>query len=64
MKTKLLVSTWRHAILHDASLVRIRLTTYQKYSSLQLAFGQTPNISHFRIFGCAIYVSIAPPQCT
>jgi transposase InsO family protein len=39
MKTKLHVSAWRHAILHTASLIRIRPTTYQKYSSLQLAFG-------------------------
>jgi hypothetical protein len=34
MKTKLPVSTWGHAILHDASLVWIRPTTYQKYSPL------------------------------
>ena len=39
MKTKLLVSAWGYAILHAASLVRIRPTTYQKYSPLQLAFG-------------------------
>jgi hypothetical protein len=64
MKTKLHVSAWGHAILHAASLVRIRPTTYQKYSPLQLAFGQPPNISHFRIFGCVVYVTIAPPQRT
>jgi hypothetical protein len=64
MKTKLPVSAWGHAILHAASLVRIRPTTYQKYSPLQLAFGQPPNISHFRIFGCAVYVPIVPPQRT
>ena len=29
-----------------------------------MAFGQEPNISHLRIFGCAIYVPIAPPQRT
>jgi hypothetical protein len=64
MKTKLHVSVWGHAILHTTSLVRIRPTTYQKYSPLQLAFGQPPNISHFRIFCCAVYVPIAPPQRT
>jgi hypothetical protein len=64
MKTKLPVSAWGHAILHAASLVRIRLTTYQKYFPLQLAFGQLPNISHFRIFGCTVYVPITPPQRT
>jgi hypothetical protein len=64
MKSKLPVSAWGHAILHAASLVWIRPTSYQKYSSLQLAFGQLPNIFHFRIFCCAVYVPIAPPQCT
>jgi len=64
MKSKLPVSAWGHAILHAASLVRIRPTSYQKYFPLQLAFGQPPNIFHFRIFGCAVYVPIAPPQRT
>jgi hypothetical protein len=64
MKTKLPISAWGHAILHAASLVRIRPTTYQKYFPLQFAFGQPPNISHFRIFGCTVYVLIAPPQRT
>ena len=31
---------------------------------MQLVFGQQPNISHFRIFGCAVYVPIALAQCT
>ena len=51
MKTKLPISAWGHAILHAASLVRIRPTAYHKYSPLQLVFGQLPNIFHFRIFG-------------
>jgi hypothetical protein len=53
IKSKLPVSTWGHAILHAASLIRIIPTSYQKHSPLQLAFGQQPNIFHFRIFGCA-----------
>jgi hypothetical protein len=61
MKSKLPISAWGHAILHATSLVRIRPTSYQKYSPLQLAFGQPPNIFHFRIFCCAVYVPIAPP---
>lgn len=64
MRTKLPISVWGHAILHAASLIRIRPSAYHKYSPLQLAFGQEPNISHLRIFGCAIYVPIAPPQRT
>ena len=40
MKSKLLVSAWGHAILHAASLVRIKPTTYHKFSPLQLVLGQ------------------------
>ena len=64
MRTKLSVSMWGHAILHAAALMRIRPTNYHEFSSLQLTFGQEPNISHLRIFGCVVYVSVAPPQCT
>ena len=64
MRTKLPASIWGHAILHAAALIRIRPSAYHKYSPLQLAFGQVPNISHLRIFGCAVYVPIAPPQRT
>jgi len=63
-KSKLHVSAWGHAILHATSLIRIRPTSYQKYSPLQLAFGQPQNIFHFRIFAYAVYVQIAPPQRT
>ncbi|KAF7137709.1 hypothetical protein RHSIM_Rhsim07G0041900 [Rhododendron simsii] len=64
MKTKLPVSTWGHAILHAASLIRVRPTAYHKYSPTQLVLGQQPNISHLRVFGCAVYVPITPPQRT
>ena len=64
MKTKLHVSTWGHAILHAASLVHIKPTANHKHSPMQLVCGQQPNICHLRIFGCAICVPIAPPQCT
>ena len=64
MKTKLHVSTWGHAILHAASLVHIKPTANHKHSPMQLVCGQQPNLSHFWIFGCAIYVPIAPPQHT
>ena len=50
--------------MHAAALVHIRPTSYQKYSPSQLVFGQEPNITHLRIFGCAVYVPIAPPQRT
>ena len=64
MKTKLLTSTWGHAVMHDASLIRIRPTSYHEYSPLQVVLSKQPNISHLRVFGCAIHVPIVPRQCT
>ncbi|KAI3735382.1 hypothetical protein L6452_14878 [Arctium lappa] len=64
MKAKLPVSTWGHAILHATTLIRIRPTSYNASSPLKMVFGQEPNISHLRIFGCAVYVPISPPQRT
>ncbi|KAJ9561443.1 hypothetical protein OSB04_006603 [Centaurea solstitialis] len=64
MKSKLPVSAWGHAILHAATLIRIRPTSYNASSPLKTVFGQELNISHLRIFGCAVYVPIAPPQRT
>jgi hypothetical protein len=29
-----------------------------------LVFGREPNLSHLKIFGCAVYVPISPPQHT
>ena len=64
MKTKLPTSAWGHAIMHAANLVYIQPTAYHEYSPFQLALGKPPNISHIRIFGCAIYVPIAPTHRT
>lgn len=62
LRSNLPFSAWGHAILHAAALVRIRPTSYQQYSPVQLVYGHQPNISHLRTFGCAVYVPIAPPQ--
>ncbi|TQD68909.1 hypothetical protein C1H46_045558 [Malus baccata] len=64
MKTKLPVSAWGHVILHATSLVRLKPIANHQYSSVQLVFGQQPNISHLRVFGCVVYVPIAPSQRT
>jgi hypothetical protein len=56
MRCKLPISAWGHAILHAASLIRIKPTNYNNSSPLKLIFGQEPNISHLRIFGCVVYV--------
>ena len=50
--------------MHAASLIRIRPTSYHEYSPSQLVLGTQLNIFHLRIFGCAVYVPIAPTQQT
>ena len=58
------ISCWENVVLHVATLIQIRPTTYHDYSILQIMCGKEPNISHLRIFGCAFYVPISPPQRT
>ena len=60
LKSKLPLSAWGHAIIHAANLIRLCPTTNHDLSPLQLAKGYQPNISHLRVFGCAVYVPIAP----
>ncbi|KAL0342309.1 UNVERIFIED_CONTAM: hypothetical protein Scaly_1893500 [Sesamum calycinum] len=64
MRSKLPSSAWGHAILHAESLIRFRPTAYHKFFPLQLVSGREPNISHLKVFGCAVYVPIPPPQRT
>ena len=49
--------------MHAASFIHIR-PTYHKYSHSQLVLSKQPNISHLRIFGCTVYIPIAPTQRT
>ncbi|KAJ9561314.1 hypothetical protein OSB04_006474 [Centaurea solstitialis] len=42
MKSKLPVSAWGHAILHTATLTRIKPTSYNASSHLKTVFGQKP----------------------
>ena len=44
------------------ALIRIQSSAYYSYFLLQLVYGHKPNISHLRVFDCAAYVPIAPPQ--
>src|SRR4051812_9456785 len=64
MQSQLPVSAWGHAVLHAASLIRLRPSAYHQYSPVQLVCGHQPDISHLRTFGCAVQVPIAPPQRT
>ena len=64
MGCKLTSFTWGHAILHAAALIRLRPSAEHTHSPLQLVSGREPNLSHLKIFGCAVYVPIPPPQRT
>ena len=41
-----------------------RPTAYHIYSLLQLVIGQAPDISHLRIYYCAVCIPISLPQRT
>ena len=58
------ISCWEHAVLHVVALIQIRPTANHDYSPLQIVCGKEPNISYLRIFGCAVYIPISPPQRT
>ena len=60
LKTKVPLSAWGHAIIHAANLIRLRPTANHDLSPLQLAKDYQHNISHLRVFGCVVYVPIAP----
>ena len=55
---------WGHAIIHAANLIRLCPTTNQDLSALQFVLGYQPNISHLRVFGCVVYVPLAPTHRT
>ena len=55
--------SWSWTCMHTATLIRIRPTTYNKYSPSQLVLGKQSNISLMN-FSHVVYVPIAPTQHT
>jgi hypothetical protein len=51
---------WRHAILHVADLIQLRLTVYHSISPLCLVRGNAPSIFYLRKFGYTVYAPISP----
>ncbi|KAJ9558226.1 hypothetical protein OSB04_012840 [Centaurea solstitialis] len=62
MRTKLPISAWGYAILHAATLVRLRPIATQPFSAYQLVTGYEPDVLHLRMFGCLVNVPIEPPK--
>ena len=50
--------------MHVVALICIQPITYHEYSLSQLVLRKQPNIYHLQIFGCVVYVPIAPTQRT
>ena len=55
-------SMWGHAVLHAATLLRLRPTLLNTQTSLEIVSGRVPNISHLRVFGCQVWVPAPEPQ--
>jgi hypothetical protein len=55
---------WAHAVLHAATLLRYRPTLLNDFSPLELLSGQKPDISHFRVFGCQVWIPTVEPKRT
>ena len=60
LRTKLPLSAWGHALLHAGNLICLRPIGDHDFSPSQIVSGSQPNISHLRVFGCAVYVPIPP----
>jgi hypothetical protein len=55
---------WTHAVLHAASLLKYRPTLLNDFSPLELLLGQKPDVSHFRVFGCQVWIPTVEPKRT
>ena len=62
LRSQLSTSTLGLVILQTISLVCVRPSAFHQYSLLQFVFDQPPNIFHLKIFDCAVYTLIFPPQ--
>lgn len=62
IKAKLPSYVWGHVILHAANMIRDMPSFYHKQFTHQLAFDQIFDISHFKVFGCVVYVPITSSQ--
>ena len=62
LRTKLPLFAYGHALLHAGNLIRLRPIGDHDFSPSQIVSGSQPNISHLRVFGCAVYVPIPPKQ--
>lgn len=62
MHSNLPTSSWGHALLHAASLVRYRPSAYNSLTPHHLAYGVVPDVSHLKKFGCEVLIQSMGPK--
>ena len=62
LRSNLPTSCWGHAVLHAGSLLQYRPSGSSKETPYQMLNGVTPDLSHLRIFGSAVYVPLPPSK--
>jgi hypothetical protein len=55
-------SLWGHAVLHAASLLKLRPTLLNTQTPQELLSGRPPDVSHIRVFGCQVWVPLPEPR--
>ena len=49
-------------MLHAATLLRYQPTLLNEHSPLEILTNHPPDVSHFRIFGCRVWVLVLEPE--
>ena len=62
LHAKLSDSFWGHALLHAATLLRLRPTLLNHLTPFELLAGRPPNVSHLRVFRCQVWIPVAEPK--
>ena len=62
LRSNLPTSCWGHAVLHAGALLQYRPSGLSKETPYQILNGVTPDLSHLRIFGSAVYVPLPPSK--
>lgn len=62
LHAKLPDSLWGHAVLHAATLLRLRPTLLNQQTPYEPLASRPPNITHLRVFRCQIWVPVPEPQ--
>ena len=52
---------WGHAVLHAASLLRLRPTLLNTQTPQEILSGRPPDVSHIRVFGCQAWIPLPDP---